>query len=38
MDHRVSELLAPTRNGPRITYIIYADNTLLRKLLMTKLP
>lgn len=34
----IQYLFAPTRNGPRITDVIYPDNTSLRKLLMTTLP
>jgi hypothetical protein len=34
----IQYLFAPTRNGPRITDIIYPDNTSLRKRLMTTLP
>lgn len=34
----IQYVLAPTRSGPRITDVIYADDTSLRKLLMTKVP
>lgn len=34
----IQYLLAPTRSGPRITDVIYPDDTSLKKLLMTKLP
>lgn len=34
----IQYLLAQTRNGPRITDVIYPNDTSLRKLLMTKLP
>jgi hypothetical protein len=34
----IQYLLALARNGPRIADVIYANDTSLRKLLMTKLP